>query len=127
MSGKTASLATMLYAALIWLAGCSSQTAPAMLTNMEDETSVLLFSKEENLYEEKPYYQALLHLNKQCENEAMNMKIVSANNNDLVQYLGVKTFPSLYVMEGKNMLSVYEGKAESANIETFLKKHIRCE
>ncbi|SDH99330.1 hypothetical protein SAMN05216352_10420 [Alteribacillus bidgolensis] len=94
---------------------------------MENETSILLFSKEENLYEEKPYYQALLHLNKQCGNEEMNIKIVSANNNDLVKYLGIKTFPSLYVMEGKNMQSVYEGEADSFNIETFLKKNIRCE
>ncbi|MFB4163208.1 hypothetical protein ACE1TI_05065 [Alteribacillus sp. JSM 102045] len=63
-----------------------------MIKNLEDETSLLLFSDEDNMYQEKPYYQALLNKYDHCRSDDLNVKIISSKEKDVVEYLDVKIF-----------------------------------
>ncbi|WP_026699647.1 hypothetical protein [Salibacterium aidingense] len=109
------------------LAACAAQSQPAMLKELDAETSMLLFSDEQNLSDEKPYYNALLEKNNKCSRKNVEIKIISSQEEEMVKYLDVKSFPSLYVLEGTEVMAKYEGKENNTEIKAFINQHTDCD
>ncbi|RSL35282.1 hypothetical protein D7Z54_01580 [Salibacterium salarium] len=127
MAFTTVRNAAMTFFFMLPLTACTTQGTPAMIQDLDAETSMLLFSDEDNISEEKPYYRALLKKSNNCSSDNIDIKIVSSGKEDMVDYLDVTGYPSLYVMEGQKLKDKYEGSTESSEIETFINQYIDCD
>ncbi|MFD2705816.1 hypothetical protein [Salibacterium lacus] len=112
---------------LLPLTACTAQSQPAMIQELHAETSMLLFSDEKNLNAERPFYRALLNKSNNCSTDQMDIRIISSQEEDISQYFGVSSYPSLYVMKGTELRDKYEGSLDQSDIETFINGHVTCE
>ncbi|MGY4688691.1 hypothetical protein [Salibacterium sp. K-3] len=119
-------MAAVLLFLVLPLTACAAQSQPAMLQELDAETSMLLFSDDENMEAEQPYYKALLNKSNQCSTEKVNIQIISSKEEEVIQYLDVNRFPSLYVMEGTETRDKYDGASNHTDIETFMNQYVTC-
>ncbi|RSL32138.1 hypothetical protein D7Z54_17075 [Salibacterium salarium] len=127
MAITTVRMTAMVFFLMLPLTACTAQGTPSTIKDLDAETSMLLFSDDDNMSKEQPYYKALLKKSNNCTNDDVDIKIISSDKKDMVEYLDVTGFPSLYVLEGQNMIDNYEGSTDSADIEKFIDQYMDCE
>ncbi|SFO92708.1 thioredoxin domain-containing protein [Salibacterium halotolerans] len=127
MPGHTQRLLAAVICLMLPLTACAAQSQPAAIQELHAETSVLLFSDDNNLQAERPFYRALLTKSNNCSADKMDIKVISSKDEDMAQYFGVSSYPSLYVMKGAEQSGKYEGAMNKTDIETFLNGHVVCE
>ncbi|SDH26034.1 hypothetical protein SAMN05192534_10372 [Alteribacillus persepolensis] len=128
MNEKTACSTISVIFLLLGLSGCTNTAAiPELGANIDEGTTVLLFSNDDNVYEEQPYYQALLHTNNACKPEGFDIEIISHTNKRAMNDWNIERIPSLLVVENQQDQAVYyDGKGDRDAIEAFLQQHVSC-
>ncbi|SFM39955.1 thioredoxin domain-containing protein [Salibacterium qingdaonense] len=127
MPGHAMRLLAAMICLILPLTACAAQSQPAMIQELHAETSMLLFSDDKNLSAERPFYKALLNKSNNCSTDQMDVRIISSQKEDITQYVGVSSYPSLYVMKGTELRDKYEGSLDQSDIETFINGHVTCE
>ncbi|WP_257350616.1 thioredoxin [Pseudalkalibacillus decolorationis] len=80
------------------------------------EVHTLLFSAGNYQSEERSYYDALLNLQNKYPDKLNSIKIIQKKNSDIVQYFNISTYPTLIIMNGKEVEVRVEGHKDSEHI-----------
>jgi hypothetical protein len=87
------------------------------LKDTEDKAPVtLLFSNESELAEEHIYYDALIDVQQSYPDKLSNVIIVSQEEDELIDYYNIDTYPTLLLLDGLNIKLRIEGPQLLANI-----------
>lgn len=103
------------------LAGCGTEAEPAaLLDEAPGSPSFFLFSNEENMKEEKPFYDALLTYSNACgETGGAAVEILS-------QSAGMNNDTASFLFADQDGEMSYDGEADAESIYTFMEKQAPC-
>ncbi|TMW73032.1 thioredoxin domain-containing protein [Alteribacter natronophilus] len=114
--------------AVIWLcSGCDSARTSAdhSLLGKENETVTVLFSDKMQAREEADYYDAILDLHRTYSDEINPVKIIEADESDLIASYEIERFPTLVIIEDNKVTKKIEGDLSSDQILSELKSGLR--
>ncbi|MFB5662279.1 thioredoxin domain-containing protein [Alteribacillus sp. HJP-4] len=107
-------------------AGCTASATPSLIKDINEDKAFLLFSNDEDLLMDQPYYNALLQAVNECR-EKIGVEIVSSEESAIVDYLQVKEFPTLFLVENQQTTEKYTGTGEKEDISAFIAENVSCE
>ncbi|PYZ97830.1 hypothetical protein CR205_04345 [Alteribacter lacisalsi] len=116
-------LLSVLLAALWMCTGCQSDRTSAdhSLLGEEDETVTVLFSDETQAVEEAEYYEAVVDLHRNYSDQVLPVKVVHADEDNLVSSYEVNSFPTLLIIEDNRVIKRIEGELSTEQILNELK------
>jgi hypothetical protein len=98
----------------------SCQFTPALsyvpIDLKDGQIHTILFSSPDDRFDERNYYQALLNLQNKYPDKLKSIKVYEKENNDLIEYFNVTTFPTLLVLDGENIKVKIEGNRDIDHI-----------
>ncbi|MFC5712343.1 thioredoxin family protein [Thalassorhabdus alkalitolerans] len=110
---------------LLGLSACVSfseaETSPPYSLN-ENEKITLFFSDENNLEKESPYYDALLTLQNNFDDQ--KVIIINSSEEKLVNSFDIQEFPTLLIIKGEEVKGSLSGFQNYEQIEAFLQEVI---
>lgn len=105
----------------VLLAGCGTQSTDSVLLEESPETpSFFLVSNEDNMTEEKPFYDALLTYSNACgEAGGAAVEILS-------QTAGTESGPASFLFVEQEQETPYDGEVDAESIYDFMEEHSPC-
>lgn len=104
----------LIFSSLYLLIGCQHQSdnsdeLPAFINEGSDKAVSYFFSNEDQLEEEMSYYDALLDFNRNYPERLDSIKIITEQNDELIEYFNVHVYPTLLVIEEQKVTVRLEG------------------
>ncbi len=98
-----------------------AETSPPYSLN-KNEKITLFFSDENNLEKESPYYDALLTLQNNFDDQ--KVIIINSSEEKLVNSFDIQEFPTLLIIKGEEVKGSLSGFQNYEKIEAFLQEVI---